>query len=187
MAEFIKVSEIDGAVIIRFARPETRNSLSAAVLDAIGRRIERCDDRLIIFTGAGEYFASGADLREVAATGADSAREFATRGQRLMAEIAGRRTVAAINGACFGGGLDLSLACQKRFAHPRATFCHPGARLGIMTGWGGTQRLPRLIGEAAALEMFLTAEPINSQKALAIGLIDGIDDDPVRLALKENL
>jgi len=87
-------------------------------------------------------------------------------------------TIAAINGYCYGGALDLALACDRRIASPKATFCHPGVGLGIITGWGGTQRLPRLIGTANASMMFFTAMPIDAKEALRIGLIDEIKKDP---------
>jgi enoyl-CoA hydratase/carnithine racemase len=105
-----------------------------------------------------------------------------------MTQIAGmpQTTVAAINGYCFGGALDLALACQKRIAVPNATFCHPGTGLGIITGWGGTQRLPRLVGRANALMMFFTATPINATEALRIGLIDGTASDPLEAAMEFN-
>jgi enoyl-CoA hydratase len=112
---------------------------------------------------------------------AENAAEFARRGQDLMAKIAilPQTTIAAINGFCFGGALDLALACDTRISSPVATFAHPGAGLGIMTGWGGTQRLPRLIGQANALELFFTASPIDAARALSLGLIDKIVDDPL--------
>ena len=91
-------------------------------------------------------------------------------------------TIAAINGYCFGGGLDLALACDHRIASTNAEFSHPGAGLGIITGWGGTQRLPRLIGEARALEMLLTAGRFEAEWALRSGLVDKIDDKPLELA-----
>jgi enoyl-CoA hydratase/carnithine racemase len=93
------------------------------------------------------------------------------------------QTIAAINGYCFGGALDLSLVCDMRIASPQAEFSHPGANLGIMTGWGGTQRLPQLIGEAAALEMFFTAKRVGAHEALRIGLIDSVADDPLAAAI----
>jgi enoyl-CoA hydratase/carnithine racemase len=92
-------------------------------------------------------------------------------------------TVAAINGFCFGGALDLALACGQRIASPDAVFSHPGADLGIITGWGGTQRLPRLIGHARALEMFFTAQRVDAREALSIGLVDAVSEDPVASAL----
>ena len=95
----------------------------------------------------------------------------------------GPDTVAAINGFCFGGAFDLALSCKRRVAVATAEFCHPGVGLGIITGWGGTQRLPRLVGEAAALEMFMTARRVSAEEALRIGLIDEINDDPVAVAV----
>ena len=95
-----------------------------------------------------------------------------------------KNTIAAVNGYCFGGALDLALACKRRIAAPNAKFAHPGVSIGIMTGWGGTQRLPRLIGEAKALEMFLTAKVFGAAEALACGLIDEISDEPLRTAIE---
>jgi enoyl-CoA hydratase len=92
--------------------------------------------------------------------------------------------VAAVNGYCMGGGLDLALACQQRIGSPHAVFGHRGAALGLITGWGGTQRLPRLVGRAKALEMFVAAEKIHAAEALRIGLLDFLADDPVREAVQ---
>jgi enoyl-CoA hydratase len=91
---------------------------------------------------------------------------------------------AAICGYCMGGGLDLALACHSRIASPNAVFGHRGAALGLVTGWGGTQRLPRLIGKGWAMEMFVAAEKVNANRALGIGLIDAIAVDPVAEALR---
>jgi enoyl-CoA hydratase/carnithine racemase len=155
-------------------------------LAGVVNEIEARDDiERMIFTGVGNVFASGADLREIAGVSGDNAREFALRGQGLMKSISqlSARTVAAVNGICFGGALDLALACDRRIASRDAVFSHPGADLGIMTGWGGTQRLPRLVGEAVALEMFFSARRVDSNDALLIGLVDEIADDPLALAL----
>ena len=92
--------------------------------------------------------------------------------------------IAAINGHCFGGALDLALSCDIRIASLNARFAHPGAGLGIITGWGGTQRLPRLVGLANSFEMFFTASPIDAAHALEIGLIDEIVADPLSRALE---
>ena len=155
---------------------------------SIGDAINSAFVKKLIFTGTGNAFASGADLREIAALTAENATEFSLRGQRLMNKIAGSglHTAAAINGFCFGGALDLALACTERIASASATFAHPGAGLGIITGWGGTQRLPRLIGQANALEMFFTASPIDAARALFIGLIDGIEPDPLNHTLSRH-
>ena len=102
-------------------------------------------------------------------------------GQRLMKAIEcfPAPVYAAIFGYCMGGGLDLALACHRRIAAPNAVFGHRGAALGLITGWGGTQRLPRLIGKGRALELFITAEKISAVRALEIGLVDAISDGPV--------
>ncbi len=86
---------------------------------------------------------------------------------------------AAISGYCMGGGLDLALACHQRIASPHAIFGHRGAALGLITGWGGTQRLPRLVGKAKALEMFVAAEKIHAQDALQWGLVNAVGEDPL--------
>ncbi len=176
------------SVIIRFDRPEIRNPLSVSVIESLEEIAERFEAgiELVIFTGQGDVFASGADLREIAAVRPEDAAAFAERGQQLMTKIAAWRqaTVAAINGPCFGGALDLALACDRRIASPHATFAHPGTGLGIITGWGGTQRLPRLVGTANALEMFFAAEAIGAERALQIGLVGEVVADPLERALK---
>ena len=175
------------AAVITFNRPEIRSPLSIEVLQALIESIPSLNDaERLIFTGVDDVFASGADLREIALVDGSTAREFAERGQKLMGLIAAfpGRTIAAVNGYCFGGALDLALSCSYRVASPNALFSHPGANLGIMTGWGGTQRLPRLVGEAAALEMFLTAKRISAAEAMKIGLVDEVSADPLLAVLE---
>ena len=139
----------------------------------------------LIITGNKRFFSAGADLNEIAALSAAEAFEFARMGQWLMNTISGfpAPACAAISGYCMGGGLDLALACRYRIAAPSAVFGHRGAALGLITGWGGTQRLPRLIGKARALQLFCTAEKLDASTALRIGLIDAIAEDPVAAAL----
>jgi enoyl-CoA hydratase/carnithine racemase len=188
-AQPIAVERFGEAIIVRFIRPSLRNPLSISVLEQLHLIMDAETNnqnlRKIIFTGTGDVFASGANLREIAQVTKDTAREFGLRGQSLMKKIseASQETIAAINGYCFGGALDLSLACHQRIASPEAVFCHPGADLGIVTGWGGTQRLPRLIGEGKALEMFLTAKRVSADEALRCGLIDEISRNPLESAL----
>lgn len=176
--------------LIHLNRPARRNSLSVSALCELDETFSdlaaREDISAVIFTGTGDVFAAGADIRELQTLTPATARIFAERGQQLFGKIAGAwpLTVAAINGYCMGGGLDLALACDVRVASPNAVFAHPGARLGIITGWGGTQRLPRLIGTARALEMFLTARHVTSAEALAFGLVDRVSDDVVERALE---
>ena len=181
----LTVERVDRRVTVRFTRPEIRNPLSVSVLDELHEIVDRCegssDVDALIFTGIANVFASGADLREIAAVAPESSSEFARRGQSLMQKISDmpQMTIAAINGYCFGGALDFALACDRRIASPNAVFAHPGTGLGIITGWGGTQRLPRLIGLANALEMFFTAAPVDAVRALETGLIDEIADSPM--------
>lgn len=183
MSNSIITETFGSAFVIRFNRPEIRSPLSVHVLneideilDAVGPEIER-----LIFTGVDGVFASGADLREIAEMPVDSVRSFAERGQRLMNRISELSidTFAAIDGPCYGGALDLALACDHRICSLLSTFCHPGAGLGIITGWSGTQRLPRLVGEANAMEMSFTASPIDAERARKIGLVSRVVDDPL--------
>lgn len=179
------------AAVLRLARPAERNPLTSEVLEQLGAHVSalstREDVRVVVFTGTGSAFAAGANIRELERLDAAAAQEFAARGQRLLRQISElpQLTVAAVNGFCMGGGLDLALACAVRVAAPAATFAHPGARLGIITGWGGTQRLPRLVGQTRALEMFLTARRMTAEEALDCGLVDCLSDDPVGYAIAQ--
>jgi len=178
----------DAVLTIQFDRPGIRNPLSISVLENLRASLDDLGSngiKAIIFTGMDDVFASGADLREIASVTPETATEFALRGQTLMTKISTlpQKTIAAINGFCFGGALDLALACDRRIASPNATFAHPGAGLGIITGWGGTQRLPRLVGRGNALELFFTAEAIDADRAVEIGLVDEIADDPLAFAI----
>jgi enoyl-CoA hydratase/carnithine racemase len=186
MSNAVVTEQIGGSLIVRFNRPELRSPLSVSVLVELQRIVDgEFSAEKLIFTGVDDVYASGADLREIALVSVETARGFSLRGQKLMQSIAelSCQTIAAIKGYCFGGALDLSLACDMRIASPQAEFSHPGANLGIMTGWGGTQRLPRLVGEAAALEMFFTAKRVGAHEALRIGLIDSVADDPLAAAI----
>lgn len=186
----VVVEERAACAVIRLNRPRERNPLSISTLEELYESVSalsnRSDLNKIIFTGAGDVFASGANIREVAMLRGETARAFARRGQQLMQKIADARvlTIAAVNGYCMGGGLDLALSCRLRFASKDAQFAHPGARLGIITGWGGTQRLPRLIGTARALEFFATARRLKSPEAFEIGLVDAIFDPVLDYALQ---
>ncbi|HEX8142480.1 MAG TPA: enoyl-CoA hydratase/isomerase family protein [Pyrinomonadaceae bacterium] len=184
------VEEHPPIAIIRFNRPAERNTLSLATLNqfdsAVSALVARLDIKSIIFTGTNDVFASGANIGELRTLGPESAWEFARRGQQLFQKIsdATQLTIAAINGYCMGGALDLALACDLRHASADAIFAHPGARLGIITGWGGTQRLARLIGEGRALEILLTARRVTSSEALEIGLVNLVGDPVLDYALK---
>jgi enoyl-CoA hydratase len=180
------IEETSGSVAtVTFNRWAQRNSLSSFLLHRLDlvltSLLNNQNVKTIIFTGTDDVFLSGADIRELALLDSTAALTFAENGQRLFQRIAdaSQVTVAAINGYCMGGGLDLALACDLRVASPTAVFAHPGSRLGIITGWGGTQRLPRLIGKTLALELLLTGRRLNSFRAMDIGLIHAIKDPVV--------
>jgi enoyl-CoA hydratase len=178
------------SLVILFNRPERRSPLSENVLDELidllsSRSVFKKYQR-IVFTGRDGVFASGADLTEIDSLNSETAPGFARKGQSLMGliETLPIRTVAAIDGYCFGGALDLAISCDERIASPSSRFCHPGVGLGIITGWGGTQRLPRLLGESRAMEMLLTARIVDAEEALRIGLIDVVSESPLVRALE---
>lgn len=185
-----EISEVAPAIVlVRFNRPAERNPLSILTITDLSNSLPYWFGldhiEAVIFTGEGDVFASGANIRELTSLDQDSAKRFSEVGQNLMNTIsrAPQRTIAAINGYCIGGALDLALSCDVRIASAKATFAHPGARLGIITGWGGTQRLPRLIGKPRALELFATARTLDAHWALKIGLIDHIGDPVLEAAL----
>lgn len=190
MSQAILVENIGNAVVLRFNRPEIKNPLSIETLEELKELFTSAESNpaieKIIFTGSGDTFASGANLNEIAKLDENTAREFGRRGQAMMQHIyySGKSTVAAVDGFCMGGALDLAMSCKKRIASSRSIFSHPGVGLGIITGWSGTQILPRLVGEARALELFLTAKRIDADEALRIKLIDEISGNPLDDALK---
>lgn len=140
----------------------------------------------LIITGNREAFSVGADLNQIVALNGPDALAFARMGQELMSAVVNfpAPICAAISGYCMGGGLDLALACHKRVAAPNAVFGHRGAALGLITGWGGTQRLPRLVGKGRALQMLTAAEKLSAGDALRIGLVDAVADDPIEHAVR---
>ncbi len=189
--EAIEVEIVDKSGVIRFIRPEIKNPLSVQTLEILHSEFEKLNSdpaiKKIIFTGSGNTFAAGANLNEVAELNEETALEFGLRGQNLMQKIyeSEKFTIAAIKGFCMGGALDLAISCNARIASVDSIFAHPGAKLGIITGWGGTQLLPRLIGQKRALEMFITARRVDAKEALEIGLIDEVSPNPLAKALEK--
>ena len=190
LTDNLTVEIVNACAVIRFIRPEIKNPLSIETLEALKSIFPFLESNKliikIIFTGSGDTFASGANLNEIAKTSAEGAREFALRGQSLMQSVyhSKKLTIAAIDGFCMGGALDLAVSCKVRIASPRSIFAHPGANLGIMTGWSGTQLLPRLVGEAGALELFITAKQIDAKEARRIGLIVAVSANSLGDALR---
>jgi enoyl-CoA hydratase len=179
-------------VVLRFHRPELRNPLSTPTLDQLDRLFTQAEHdpeiTTLVLTGSGNIFASGADLREVGQLNSTSAFDFSRRAQQLFDRFTTSRllTIAAVNGTCMGGALDLIASCKRRIASLEARFGHPGARLGIITGWGGTQRLPRLLGRARALDLMLTARMLSAEEALSMGLVDEMAKDATACALSNS-
>jgi len=189
MSTTFQLEPHERANILRLHSDDGTNLLTRSCVLSLTEEIARlaATPRPLILTGNKNFFSAGADLREVAALTAPEALAFARIGQSLMNAIAHfpAPVCAAVAGYCMGGGLDLALAAHSRIAAPNAIFGHRGAALGLITGWGGTQRLPRLIGRAQALQMVVGAETRDATQAVSIGLADRLADDPVAEALKK--
>lgn len=175
--------------MLRLRSGDDTNRLTRACVRALTegvRELTRTPEPWIV-TGNRRFFSAGADLGEIAALSGPGACEFSEMGQTLMRAIEHfpAPVYAAISGYCMGGGLDLALACRRRIASRDAIFGHRGAALGLITGWGGTQRLPRLVGKAKALEIFVAAEKIHAKDALRFGLVDAVAEDPMAEAARQ--
>jgi enoyl-CoA hydratase len=175
--------EVDeaGVALVTVNRPDKLNALSGDVVAELRAAFERiAGERAIgaaIVTGAGDKaFVAGADINELAALSPFDAREYARRGQEAfrVLETAGKPAVAAVNGYALGGGLELAMACTVRFASENARLGQPEVKLGIIPGYGGTQRLPRLVGRGRALELLLSGEPVTAAEAYRIGLVNAV-------------
>src|SRR5579872_6438127 len=172
---------VDGIATVTVNRPEKLNALDRETMgelaDAFTRVREDAAIRALIVTGAGEKaFVAGADVNELAVLSPIEAHALALRGQAIFRalETTPKPTVAAVNGFALGGGLELAMSCAIRVAAPNAKFGQPEVKLGIVPGYGGTQRLPRLVGRGRALDMLLSGEMIDSTEAYRIGLVNYI-------------
>jgi enoyl-CoA hydratase len=176
----ILVTREEGIGIITFNQPKSLNALGRATMEELSvavDELERDDSvRCIILTGAGEKaFAAGADINELRAlASATKGADFAAWGQSILFKIENlsKPVIAAINGYALGGGCELAMACDIRVAAEHAKLGQPEVSLGIIPGWGGTQRLPRLVGKGRAKWLILTGDTISAQEALRIGLVD---------------
>jgi len=168
--------------LITLNRPAKLNAISLGTVDELHLAIAAAADdptvRVIAITGAGDKaFAAGSDLAEVVHRDLNKALEPIVQGIAERLERCPKPSIAAINGICFGGGLEVALGCDLRVAGRRARFATPEGKLGIIPGGGATQRLPRLVGRAWALDMLLMGEPIDAERALQIGLVTRLVDD----------
>jgi enoyl-CoA hydratase/carnithine racemase len=177
------IEQQEDCAILRLSSPDMTNRLNQACVISLTEEIEELATKAspLIIAGNEKFFSVGAELSEIAALTGPEAYGFSLMGQRLMNAIEKfpAPVYAAIQGYCMGGGLDLALACHHRIASPRAVFGHRGAALGLITGWGGTQRLPRVVGKGHALQLLIAAEEIRAPEALRLGLINAIAEDPI--------
>jgi len=170
--------------ILTLRRPTVLNALSFELIARIGELIQeagRSSARALIITGEGERaFCAGADIKELQNRSLAAQREGAELGQAVFAQLDRLPipSVALVNGFAFGGGCELALACTLRLALPNAKFGLPEVKLGLIPGYGGTQRLPRLVGQGRALEMVMTGRTVAAEEALAIGLVNRIVQAP---------
>ncbi|HMJ70573.1 MAG TPA: enoyl-CoA hydratase-related protein [Cyclobacteriaceae bacterium] len=175
-------TEISGAAfIIQISRPEALNALNQNVMDELRQCLQSAsqnnDIAGIVITGDGEKaFVAGADIKELAMVSGDEATKMARKGQNLFNSIEHclKPVIAVVNGFALGGGCELAMACHIRIATENARFGQPEVNLGIIPGYGGTQRLPQLVGRAKALELILTADIIPAAEALRIGLVNHV-------------
>ncbi len=184
--ELFHVEQLSTVTVLRLISSDGTNRLTRERVLALTSAIEQLPPRPLIITGNERFFSAGAELAEIVALTGPAAYEFSRVGQALMNAVDRFPALvcAAVSGYCMGGGLDLALACDLRVAHPHAVFGHRGAALGLITGWGGTQRLPRLVGKARALEMLVAAEKLTAARAREFGLVDEVAADPIGRSLQ---
>ena len=178
--ETIKMSKKNGIATIWINRPEALNSLNFQVLADLDKALELIekDDEIqvLVITGEGRAFVAGADIEEMSRKTQEEANAFGAYGARVFRRIEkmDKPSIAAVNGFALGGGCELAMACDMRIASERAKFGQPEVGLGITPGFSGTQRLPRLIGKAKAIELILTADIIDARTALGLGLVNKV-------------
>ncbi|MBC8375604.1 MAG: enoyl-CoA hydratase/isomerase family protein [FCB group bacterium] len=179
--DFVKLEIKGGIATITLDRPEKLNALNAVVLNELEETFQELKGneavRVIVVTGAGEKsFVAGADITQFPSMSPEEAQDFAKRGQTVFSliESSSKPVLAAINGFALGGGCELALSCHLRFASDNALFGQPEVKLGVIAGYGGTQRLPRLIGRGRALDLLLSGRMIKADEALQMGLVNGV-------------
>ncbi|HEV2350573.1 MAG TPA: enoyl-CoA hydratase-related protein [Terriglobia bacterium] len=184
----------DGLAYVTLNRPEKLNALNQKVMQELGACFERIRDddqvKAVILTGAGEKaFVAGADINELAVQTPMQGKETSLAGQKVLTliENLGKPVIAAVNGFAFGGGCELAMACTLRLASENARLGQPEVKLGIIPGYAGTQRLPRLVGKGRALEMILSGEAVTAQEAYRIGLVNQVVAQKDLMAAAESL
>ena len=177
---FVEVTKKDHIAVVTMNRPEALNALNKAVftdLEVALDDVERDDEvYVVIITGAGRAFIAGADIGEMAPMNVAEGLAFSELGNRILmrVDMMEKPTIAAVNGFALGGGCEMALACDIRIASEKAKFGQPEVGLGIIPGFGGTQRMARIIGTGPAMELIYTADTIDAQRALEIGMVNHV-------------
>jgi enoyl-CoA hydratase len=181
MFENLLYEKHDGIARISINRPAVRNALNSQTVRELGAAFEQAKNdaevRVVILTGSGEKaFVAGADINELAVQSPVSGKDYALNGQSIFDSIEnlGKPVIAAVNGFALGGGCELAMACTFRIASENASLGQPEVKLGIIPGYGGSQRLPRLVGKGRAMQILLSGEMVNAQDALRIGLVNQV-------------
>lgn len=179
--QHLLIEDRDGVRVVTINRPDKLNALTHAVLtelrDAFRAIADDASVRAVVLRGAGEKaFVAGADIAELAALSPTQARDFSRHGQRMMRsiELLGKPVIAMIQGYALGGGMELAMSCHLRIAADNAKLGQPEINLGVLPGFGGTQRLLRLAGRGATLELCLTGTPIGAQRAYELGIVNRV-------------
>lgn len=179
--ENIQITRDDGIGWITINRPDKLNALNQKTIRELNMAFAEMEEnqsiRVVILTGSGEKaFVAGADIKELSELDEEQGREYVMEGQELtkLIENMGKPVIAAVNGFALGGGTELALACHIRIASENARMGQPEVKLGLIPGFGGTQRLPRLVGKGAAMELILSGEVIDAAEALRIGLVNRV-------------
>jgi enoyl-CoA hydratase len=191
--ELLLLDVADRVATVTINRPDKLNALNAGVMREIGAMFDelssRADVGAVVITGAGRAFVAGADISAIATAESDALEHFAQAGQAVFRRIeqSPKPVVAAVNGFALGGGCELALACHVRVASTAAKFGLPEVRLGLIPGYGGTQRLPRLVGRGRALQLILTGEPVDAAEAVRIGLANSVAEPSALLEAARSL
>src|SRR5262245_31004749 len=192
MAENLVYESKNGIAYITVNRPAVRNALNSATMrelqDALQQAKNDADVRVIILTGSGDKaFVAGADINELATLSPVAGKDYSRSGQAVFDSIEqlGKPVIAAVNGYALGGGCELAMACTFRIASENAVFGQPEVKLGVIPGYGGTQRLVRLVGRGQAAQLLVTGEMISAAHALQIGLVNQVVPQPELLPTAE--
>jgi enoyl-CoA hydratase len=194
MFENLLYESRDTIALITINRPAVRNALNAATVRELGAAFDQAKKdpavRVVILTGAGEKaFVAGADINELAVQNPAGGKEYALAGQGIFSAIENldKPVIAAVNGFALGGGCELAMACTFRIASENAMLGQPEVKLGIIPGYGGSQRLPRLVGKGQAMQIVLTGEMISAAEALRIGLVNQVVSQSELISTAESI